>query len=525
MTILSHLRINDDVCFTTLRLVIHSFIQDNLKHFSKPDLFDSTLMSKNNKNQIPGLIVPVNKNLINKYYKKFNKFMEVPLQAMSNTTLDDINFDIPEIFFYLSIFMVNQIIEINFKIVNKIDKTERLNKLKKLKDSVAAFYSQTQMIFLDQILNSFTGSNYLRIDQQRETSVDMRLYIIGVMALFYSVESQENIFTQTLKALKIGSNKIVFLNFSNGLNIGLAGSKTTEITSLNKCRNCGYIFGINNCGMPMAVFPCPTRGCGQQIGGTSHKWNANTVKLTPEEAKKYTSSTEDYNIHNFLYSNFFTFDKLNNLCFRFLHSMIHAFYLGVIETQLIPQETLFNNLTPNYAKDMGHRNFADKRDYLIGHIKADFEVIQELRSKNYLEFSLFSTINTELHEIFVQTKDQQRTVVAYNQFAHIVGGKFKLLLDGSNGKQFNFEKDVKDFIAEIDQQANDFEDRVRFRDIEINKGENRLNMFLINHLRNTTKPSAENLIMYMDKNPDLKANHGICNFFNYNKVSVYWKVL
>jgi hypothetical protein len=288
-----------------------------------------------------------------------------------------------------------------------------------------------------------------------------------------------------------------------------------EVTKLWKCGNCGNIFGLGNCGRPWVVYKCV---CGVDIGGTRHVPTKYTKELTPAEQKKYQQRGDKYNIHEYLRDSYKSFLDLHPLCFRFLHSFIHGLYLGWIETGYVEKSSLFTSLLPGFDNDFGHLKITNKRDYFKRHIKVDFEVVQQMRNKNYLEYNLMTSIVLKLFKPIMRFIKCQESFASYNSIAKQIGQTFLGLIRGGNS--LSIETKIDKFIKETSLGIKNEEKEIILRNLTINEiTDSKLNEFLFYHLRNTNIPSISNMIEYMRNNPGLNDKFSFITFYNeYSKM-------
>lgn len=502
---LSYLMQNQTRENDTIRLLVLSFIQDKMNVVSAKTKNYYKFLTVNPMDSIPGLIVPVKEADTKSHYDNIKLFLE---DESSNTFGDlhnIVDFSSPKGFFYTCVVFTNKAIEMHFRKINAINE-----KIKQQMNQIiqCTHLTQNQRNFLLQIQNGFSTSPTLNLNNMENIAVGFKLYVISVLSIFHSIRDPKNFLFQIGQQLKSNNITAIFLNVSNMFEIGERGK--IEVTKLWKCRQCGYIFGLGNCGRPYYVYDCR---CGAKIGGKNHVATPDTIELTPEEEKNYINSGDRYKIHEYLRDAYKTYLDIHPLCFRFLHSFIHALYLGFIETNYVNSNTLYSSLLAKLDSDFQHLKVTDKRDYFKKHIQCDFEVLQKMRNKNYLEYDLLTSLVVQMSDMFLGFTNQQQQFEAYNGIARHIGNQFTSLISG--GTSLSIESKIKKFIQTSTKGLVNPEKEIILRNVSFSKVEGiELNKFLYYHLRNTGLPSLNGLMEYMRNNKELSERHPFILFYN-----------
>lgn len=491
----SHLLANTSRENETIRLMTMSFLQDKVS-FTKKKVKDYyKLLKMNPFETISALIVPVNEAQIEDYYLPIESFL-APGASMSVASLKQrLKADGPLIFLYTSIVFTNEVIKANFSQQQK--RSEEISQ--KMNDFISqSGFTASQKQFLNLIRSSFSRSRILTLRNVKHASLELKLYLISILAVFHSITDQSNFLQQIATQLRSRQLKSIFLNVSNMFDINERAK--VEVTKLWKCKNCNNIFGLGNCGRPWEIFKCV---CGVDIGGHRHVATPNTIELTPEEQRRYSPSANRYNIHEYLRDSHKTFLSIHPLCFRFLHSFIHGLYLGWVETGFLGLDLLGQLLLPNLQKDFGHLRVTDNRDYFLRHIEVDFDVIQSMRNKNYKEYNLLTSLLVSLFGCFAKFSNCKESMEDYNKIAADIGNSFSSMITGNN--RLSIEAKIEKFLRESTTNIKNEEAEIIMRSVEFARiSEHRLNEFLFYHLRNIATPSVADFVEYMNKNVELR---------------------
>ena len=497
-----------------------SFVQDKTPFVKADESIFQELLSVKNNERLPGLIVPVNKGYMKDYYDVFRKYFKEEAGNKERQNFEAVDFSTPIAFFMLSVFLVNKTLEMNFKRVLESERDLFNNKVINFA-SGSKVLTDGQKKFVELILNRFENSTILKLQGDKTISIDLKLYIISIMAMYYSLEKNDNFMTQTIKGIKSHKLEVIFLNFRNALKYDFTKVNNAvydnKIKFFYKCRTCGTRFGKDQCGKANEVRAC-AGGCGQVVGGAGHKLNANTIKIEVEKDEIFQDGGKQYNLHEFLRDDHHTFRTMNRLCFRFLHSMMHAFYLGAVETGLIQMADLDASVLAGIDENYAHLKLTDHKEYFIKHIDADFEFLQRERDQNHDQFRLFTTIITEMLPEFASVKTQVRTENDYDQYALKVGESFIKLLNHNNANSFAIEKDIEIMIEEIDKEIKDVEPQIIQRKLDFNHANRnkKMNRFVFQHLRNSRRPDVLDMIHKISIDIDLKNTYKfILDYYNH----------
>ena len=502
----SYLLKNENRENETIRHLTLSFLQDKVNFVMTKTKNYYRLLRINPFESLPGLIVPVDDTEINIYYKEIENYLNDQKSVTLNALKKKCPFTNQKIFFYICIVFTNKVIEMNFRKI----KTVQEKIIPKMREcSASEEFNQNQRNFLNQIITSFSSSTILDLKNTQTISLEMKLFIITVLSLFHSTGTTNNFLTQIANQIKNKSLKSIFLNVSNMFSMNK--KLQIKVTKLWKCKNCGNIFGLGGSGKPWNIFKCV---CGVDIGGKRHAPTPNTVELTPEENKRYTMRRDKYNIHEYLHDSYKTFIGLHPLCFRFLHCFIHALYLGWIETNFISKATISEVLLTLLDKDFQHLKVTDKRDYFKRHLEVDFEVIQKIRNKNYLEYNLMTSLVIRMFDTFISFNNQAETLENFNNIAIGIGASFSQLISGNNNS-LTIEGKIEKFLKETSSGIKNEEKEIILRNVTFKPSkEGELNKFLFYNYRNINIPSMSNMMDYMVNNPALSKKHSFITFYN-----------
>lgn len=491
----SHLLANKSCENETIRLNVMSFLQDKVSFIKQKTGGFYKLLRLNPFETISGLIVPVDDTKIKTLYRPVQDYFEAGEQGTVAQLHAKCKPEEPATFFYTAMGFTNEMIKVNFTGHRK----QREAVTTKIRDYARKTnLSTAQKTFLGQIEDSFGSSDILTLKNVKKVPLEFKLYVICALAVFHSISDKSNFLRQIGVQILTNKIKAVFLNISNMFDVSARAK--VEVTKLWKCKNCGNVFGLGNCGRPWEVFKCV---CGVDIGGTKHVATPNTIELTPEEQKRYSPRADKYNIHEYLRDSHKTFLNIHPLCFRFLHSFVHALYLGWIETGYVPLTQMAGLLLPNLDSDFQHMRVADKRDYFLRHIEVDFEVIQSMRNKNYREYNLLTSLLVNLFDNLSGFTGCQETMEGFNTIAANIGESFGQLITGNN--QLSIEAKIDKFLRESSTKVRNEEAEIVLRSLDFAKvSEHRLNEYLFLHLRNIARPSVASFVEYMNHNVELR---------------------
>jgi hypothetical protein len=193
--------------------------------------------------------------------------------------------------------------------------------------------------------------------------------------------------------------------------------------------------------------------------------------------------------------------------------MMHALYLGWLETRYITKKIMYEVLLPDFKKKFKHLQTKNRWMYFHKHVRTDFEVIQRIRNKNCREYDLFTSLLVHMSDTFRGFRNTPCNYTSLNRIALTIQDMFNQQTSDANLAKLKVN--VKRFIKTSARNLIHEEKLIVERQLEWRQVESlKLNGFLFQHLRHTRSPSAQGLKEYLLNNKGLNEKHGFVLFVN-----------